>query len=47
MNGSWQRVDVAARPFDREKHEWLPGEVVLAGGTPRIDADKQSLFDTF
>ena len=36
------RVDVEARPFDRENHDWLPGEVVLAGGTPRIEAGEAS-----
>eukprot|EP00908_Phaeocystis_cordata_P018608 Transcript_30074.p2 GENE.Transcript_30074~~Transcript_30074.p2 ORF type:complete len:395 (-),score=89.34 Transcript_30074:119-1303(-) len=41
------RVDVEARPFDRESHDWLPGEVVLAGRTPRIEAGEQSWFDTF
>ena len=41
------RVDVEARPFDRENHDWLPGEVVLAGRTPRIEAGEQRLFDTF
>ena len=28
------RVVTEPRPFDREAHEWLPGEVVLASSTP-------------
>jgi protein kinase X len=41
------RVNTEPRPFDREAHEWLPGEVVLASNAPRQDADTQALFHGF
>ena len=41
------RVNTEPRPFDREAHEWLPGEVVLASSAPRQDAETQALFHGF
>ena len=41
------RVNTEPRPFDREAHEWLPGEVVLASSAPRQDAQTQALFHGF
>ena len=41
------RVNTEPRPFDREAHEWLPGEVVLASSAPRQDVETQALFHGF